>query len=234
MTKRIERVGKSVIAYDDALVSQIKEDWFEPSNWSEACVAPVDGRGQTLFVHHGDEDWVLRHYNRGGLARWVVADKYIWFGAARTRGFLEWDLLSYMTGLKLPVPPPVAARYIRHGGIYTADLLTRRIPKVQSLSRWLLAGDISKELWHGIGKVIAQFHRQRIDHADLSAHNIQIDSNEAIFILDFDRGRVRSGAGRWMRGNLNRLRRSLRKISRNSESLFSDQEWDWLLKGYRS
>lgn len=227
-------MGKSVIAYDDALADQVTEAWFEPSNWSEASIAAVDGRGRTLFLRDGDWHCVLRHYHRGGLARWLVADRYLWFGARRTRSFMEWDLLYYMTGLKLPVPLPVAARFIRHGGIYTADLLTRRIPDVQSLSRRLLDGDISKELWHGIGNVIAQFHRQRIDHADLNAHNIQIGSNDGIFILDFDRGRVRSSPGRWMRSNLKRLRRSLRKISRNSEPLFSDQEWDWLVKGYRS
>lgn len=234
MTKRIERMGKSVIVYDDALASQIEEAWFEPSNWPEASLAPEGGRGRTLFVTNGTQDWVIRHYYRGGLIRRLVEDEYPWFGANRTRSFREWELLRHLFGINLPVPRPVAARFIRRGIVYTADLITLRIGNVEPLSRRLVNRELSPHVWQNTGTLIARFHEARIDHADLNAHNIQINLKDEMFLLDFDRGRIRSGPGSWMQSNLTRLRRSLRKVSENSGSHFTDQEWTWLLQGYRA
>ncbi len=55
MTERIEKLGESVIVYDDSLVSQISEALFDPLSWDAAVpVAGVaGGRGTTLFVQHG-------------------------------------------------------------------------------------------------------------------------------------------------------------------------------------
>jgi len=168
------------------------------------------------------------------MIRRILLDQYPWFGANRTRSFREWDLLWHLLGLRLPVPRPIAARFIRRGIMYTADLITVRIADVQPLSGRLLDGELSPHVWQNTGMLIARFHAAGIDHADLNAHNIQIDRNDDMFLLDFDRGRVRPGPGGWMERNLKRLQRSLRKVSANSGAQFSDREWTWLLTGYRS
>lgn len=234
MTKRIERMGESVIVYDDELASQIEEAWFEPSSWPDAASVSTGGRGRTLFVTHNRQDWVIRHYYRGGMIRRFLDDEYLWLGENRTRSFREWNLLRHLVGIQLPVPRPVAARFIRRGLIYTADLITERIPDVHALSRRLMNGELTPSIWQETGMLIARFHAARIDHADLNAHNIQINSKNDLFLLDFDRGRVRSGPGTWTDSNLKRLRRSLQKVSANSGTRFSDQEWAWLVNGYRS
>lgn len=234
MNKRIERIGESVIVYDDELASQITESWFDPGHWPNASLVPDRGRGRTFFVAHGSQSWVVRHYYRGGMASRLLTDRYVWLGERQTRSFGEWGLLRRMTELGLPVPRPVAARYVRSGVFYTADLITVRIPDVQSLARCLANGELASTSWANIGELVARFHAAGIDHADLNAHNIQINSGGELFLLDFDRGCLRSGPGSWTQRNLERLHRSLRKIKRQSDVQYSGRNWNELVAGYRS
>lgn len=233
MTKRIERIGESVIVYDDALTDQITDAWFESSYWPDSAVAPDGGRGRTLFVTHDEQDWVIRHYYRGGMMSRLLTDTYLWLGADRTRSFREWALLERMVDLDLPVPRPVAGRFVRRGMLYTADLITVHIPGAKSLSRRFADGQLSPDAWRKTGELVGRFHRAGVDHADLNAHNIQIDADDEMYLLDFDRGSIRSRPGSWSERNLKRLRRSLEKISNQFDTPFSDQEWNWLLTGYR-
>jgi 3-deoxy-D-manno-octulosonic acid kinase len=69
-------------------------------------------------------------------------------------------------------------------------------------------------------------------HADLNAHNLQIDGLNRIFLLDFDRGRIRTDRSNWREANLARLHRSLAKISQDNSVHFTPREWRWLLDGY--
>jgi 3-deoxy-D-manno-octulosonic acid kinase len=234
VTKRVERIGESVIVYDDELASQITEAWFEPSHWTDVSAAPDGGRGQTLFVKCNQQDWVIRHYYRGGMARRILVDEYIWLGAKSTRSFREWALLEHMISMDLPVPHPVAGRFVRRGIIYTADLITVRIPDVKSFARRLVDRELSTDAWRSAGELVRQFHQAGIYHADLNAHNIQVNKNDEMFLLDFDRGSIRSAPGAWSERNLKRLKRSLGKISNQHDVQFSAQEWNWLLAGYRA
>ena len=76
------------------------------------------------------------------------------------------------------------------------------------------------------------------DLADLNAHNVLLDADGAVSVIDFDRGRLRAQSGGGARGiwatrNLERLRRSLAKISRGLPAgRYSVQEWEWLMAGY--
>jgi 3-deoxy-D-manno-octulosonic acid kinase len=209
---------------------------FEATTWAEAPVAPgySGGRGATRFIEHGDQRWVLRHYHRGGTIGRVLDDQFLWTGAERTRCFREWHLLAHMHELGLPAPRPVAARYQRTGLTYTADLITVLIPGVEPLSARLGKGPLRAEVWASVGRCVAAFHREQIFHADLTAHNLQISAADRVFLLDFDRGRVRDGGGRWRAANLARLHRSLAKISQDGSVRFTPQEWRWLLDGYQA
>jgi 3-deoxy-D-manno-octulosonic acid kinase len=229
----VEQVGRSVIVYDDTQVSHMREELFDASFWSERSEVASGGRGQALFVRHDDSDWVLRHYFRGGLIGRFLSDEYFWLGGARTRSFSEWDLLARLRQLELPVPQPVAARYIRRGLIYTADLITVRIPDVVPLPERLGHGPIESRLWQQIGALIGRFHLASVNHADLNAYNIQVDSADNFYLLDFDRGRLMPGGGAWTGGNLRRLERSLRKLSRAGGMEFGNKDWTELLTGYR-
>lgn len=233
--ERIARIGESVILYDGSLLNHFRESWFERSSWPAAQVAPgyAGGRGATLFIEHEGQQWVLRHYHRGGQVARFSRDTFIWSGEARNRAFAEWRLLARMAAVGLPAPKPVAARYVRRGLVYRADLITRRIPGVVPLSTRLATGGIGAGVWRKVGSCIARFHAAHVCHADLTAHNLQIDGDDRIFLLDFDRGRIMSGPGDWRARNLGRLHRSLRKISRDGAISFTDRDWEAILAGYR-
>jgi 3-deoxy-D-manno-octulosonic acid kinase len=232
----IERDGESVILYDRSLAGHPRAQWFEYSSWPDAPTAPgyAGGRGATLFIQWQGQDWVLRHYYRGGLIGRFVNDDFVWLGEERTRSFAEWRVLAELDRRQLPAPRPVAARYVRRGLRYTADLITAKIPDVMPLSTRLAQGPPGEQMWWRVGECIGRFHAQMVFHADLNAHNLQINGADAVFLLDFDRGCVMPGDGLWRRRNLDRLYRSLRKISRDGQVVFRESDWQILRDGYHS
>ncbi len=235
---RIARQDGNGIVYEDTLVSHADPTLFDSASWVTATLAPGDagGRGATLFIEHDGQQWVLRHFYRGGAIRRVLQDQFLWLGEERTRCFREWRLLDRLQSLGLPSPRPVAARYRRRGAVYTADLITVRIPGVESLSTRLrrspTGADVGPEVWMAVGRCIRSFHWANVFHADLNAHNLQIDGANRIFLLDFDRGRIRTDRSNWRAANLARLHRSLTKISQDGAAQFTSREWRWLLDGY--
>ncbi len=167
------------------------------------------------------------------MSRWLT-DQFLWLGRERSRAFREWSLLQRLTDLGLPSPRAVACRVVRHGMIYSADLITERIPDVVPLSTRLVDQGLDPAGWRSVGEMVARFHRHNVFHADLTAHNIQIDNSGRLFLLDFDRGKIMAGPGAWTRRNLARLQRSLNKISRENATGFNAGAWQQLLEGYRS
>jgi len=190
------------------------------------------GRGNTMFVGNVPRQFVLRHFVRGGLVGKAVRDHYVWTGADKTRAFMEWRMLAKMADSGLRVPRPAAARYCRHGPVYTADIITVRIPKVRPLSELIAAGSCDSAFWEALGRSVYAFHASGIYHADMNAHNLQIDADGELWMLDFDRGRLLR-PGPWQQRTLRRLHRSLYKIrSANPALHFSSENWDRFLEGY--
>jgi 3-deoxy-D-manno-octulosonic acid kinase len=208
---------------------------FEPGYWRErGRIEPAQrGRGSAWFIE-GPDPWVLKAYRRGGCIARLVADRYVWTGEARVRAFAEWRLLSYLHGHGVRVPQPVAARYRRGWFSYRCDLITRRLPGAVPLSAALAASELPESAWRAVGAAISGMHRLQVDHADLNAHNILIDGSGTVSLIDFDRGALRRGS-RWKRRNLERLRRSLDKISvALPPRRFGAAMWTALLAGYGS
>lgn len=212
------------------------ENLFDPKRWSaRGELAEVSGgRGSAWFIGNGESPWVLRHYRRGGFIARLTADQYWWLGEQRVRAFAEWRLLCYMKERGLRVPRPVAAWYRRAGLTYRCDIITERIVNARSLSAELALGALAQGGWQAVGLAIARLHAQGVDHADLNAHNILLDGNSNITVIDFDRGRVRP-PGTWRTRNLARLHRSLAKISAGlPPGRFTPEAWNHLLAGYQA
>jgi 3-deoxy-D-manno-octulosonic acid kinase len=224
--------GAGAILYDPSLVDQPSAADFEPSALERAgrlLRGTAGGRGSAWFVAaHGGGEWVLRHFRRGGLVARLVSDRYLYTGEARVRAFREFRLLAELARLGLPAPRPVAARCVRTGPFYRADLLTVAIPHVRSLAE--LAGTgLAAEAWRAVGACVRRFHDALVCHADLNAHNVLIDGRGAVWLVDFDRG-SRRAAGRWQEANLARLEHSLVKVAGPA---FGDAERRLLREGYR-
>lgn len=236
MTETIEKTASGAILYDRQIISQISEDRFRPAGWLHAEPVPgtlgSGGRGNTMFVGNVPRQFVLRHFMRGGLMGKVIRDSYVWTGEDNTRSFAEWRMLAKMVDKGLRVPRPAAARYRRYGLFYTADIITVRIPNVVPLSQAIAAEAFSAELWESLGEAVQEFHAQGVHHVDMSAHNVQIDNDGDLWMLDFDRGRLAS-PGPWQQQTLSRLHRSLQKIAALDPNLhFRSENWEQFLNGY--
>ncbi len=195
----------------------------------------AQGRGEAWFFTFNGGVFVLRHYRRGGWMQRLRDDRYLWLGLERTRAFREWRLLAQLTRSVFPVPVPLAARAVRQGLSYRADIVTHRIMSVHSLAKTLKTTAIDSEQWRLIGKIIRRFHDANIYHADLNAHNILINSRNEVYLIDFDKGKLRPKGHQWKVSNLHRLQRSLSKL-RRMESVFNYTHGDFndLEKGYAS
>jgi 3-deoxy-D-manno-octulosonic acid kinase len=215
------------------------EEIFEPDYWAarDELVEASGGRGSAWFISPGG-GWVLRHSRRGGLIAHLSTDGYLWAGEARVRTFAEWRLLAMLAARGLPVPTPIAARYVRRGPVYRCDLITERISGSRPLSGVLALAALEERAWRDIGAAIARLHGAGADHADLNAHNILLDAAGRVSVIDFDRGRLRvpsdprRPAG-WAVRNLSRLQRSLGKIASHlPPGRCSAAAWHWLMTGY--
>ena len=209
--------------------------WFDASYWRDRgeLDGEAQGRGTTHFIHSGKQHFVLRHYRRGGLVARLMRDRYFWRNESATRAFAEWQLLYHLHRAGLPVPAPVACRYRRHGFTYTADIITERLMDSMSLASALRRRGLPILGWITIGRCIRSFHDLGVCHPDLNAHNIMLVGDDAVYLIDFDRGQLRK-PGMWCDANLVRLRRSLEKVTYGlPPEHFSEADWHGLLDGYR-
>jgi 3-deoxy-D-manno-octulosonic acid kinase len=227
-------VAGGAMLYDDSSIGQPDPRIFEVDHWRSlpALESVQGGRGTVAFVRTATgQRWVLRHYRRGGaVAKWLD-DRYFWTGAPSTRAFREWRLLRRLREWGLPVPRPVAARYRRAGCFYRADLLTEELPTRTTLAQAVCAAPLDPVQWRRVGLSIGALHAHGVQHADLNAHNVLIAPGGDVYLLDFDRGRVRA-RGAWEQGVLARLRRSLEKVTAGVPAAhFGEAQWADLLRG---
>ncbi|RUM93674.1 MAG: 3-deoxy-D-manno-octulosonic acid kinase [Thiothrix sp.] len=215
----------------------INDDWFDPEKLrhKDLLQGEAQGRGNAWFVRLENTDCVLRHYYRGGAMAKLLHDRYIWTGLARTRAWQEWHLLAKLRELNLAVPLPIAAKVQREGLFYRADLITQQIPATQTLAQRLAIAPLTASLWRRIGKTIANFHNKSLWHADLNARNILINHHDKVFLIDFDKAKIRLPNNKWPQDNLQRLSRSLHKINNSGEPLHFDADnWKQLVQGYET
>ena len=228
-----QRDGGSIL-YDADRLDQADARVFDAGYWRsrDALAGQAAGRGTTWFVRHGDSQLALRRYRRGGLMAKLLADRFLWTGLKRTRAFREWRLTADLYQRGLPVPAPIAARVVRDGLFYRADLITQRVPGVESLTQRLQSSPLATEGWRRLGAQLRAFHDAGLDHADLNAHNILVNARDEFWLIDFDKARLRP-AGSWMQGNLGRLHRSLAKLRKLSTGFaWTAADWASLLQGY--
>jgi len=225
--------ARGAMLYDASRCDQPDERIFARDHWRVrgALEESAGGRGTVAFIRDGERRWVLRHYRRGGLVARLLGDSYLWTGANRTRPFREWRLLRELRAAGLPVPEPVAARYERRGLFYRADLITGEMPTRRTLAHALAAARLDAATWRAIGACVGRLHALGVHHADLNAHNLLLGDDGSVYVLDFDRGRIRP-RGAWQQAVLGRLQRSLRKVTTGlPPDRFDDAAWQALLAG---
>ena len=234
---QIQSTPDGAILFDPGAAAQaaFAPEFFDAARWQgrNGDDAVSGGRGGARFIEAPFGRCVLRHYRRGGMVARVMGDRYLWTGAERTRGFAEFRLLAALRKRDLPVPEPIAARYQRNGAHYRADLIMRRIEGVTTLAELLARQRADAQIAARVGTAIAQFHANGAYHADLNAHNVLLDA-DTVWLIDFDRGELRTPSRDWQQANLARLQRSLRKLgaARDGEAAFERALWNPLMAAY--
>lgn len=233
---RIVASGGEAMVFDAGLAEAPTREWFDPAWWAGkgALDAGGGGRGGVAFLETPVGPCVLRHYRRGGLVAPLLGDRYLWNGRNRSRGFAEFGLLAALRARGLPVPVPIAARCVRHGLYYNADLITRTIENARTLADVITARSFDSALAREVGALVARFHATGVDHADLNAHNILLADGK-LWLVDFDRGEIRGTGTAWKLANLARLKRSLLKVGacNHDEAKLDREIWSPLMRGYQ-
>lgn len=201
------------IWFDDALLHEDPSQCCNPEFWRQnnKVIGSASGRGTTWFVQLQQTQGALRHYRRGGLFGKLVADFYWFAGWEKSRSYQEFMLLNHLRDAGVNVPRPIAARVQKHGLLYKADLLSEKVPNARDLVSILQESPISNELYRKIGREIRKMHDAQVNHTDLNIHNILIDDQEKVWIIDFDKCFVQKNGDGWKKQNLERLRRSFEK-----------------------
>jgi 3-deoxy-D-manno-octulosonic-acid transferase len=231
--------GSSTQWHDATLLGGLPVSWYMKNGSEAASRLLRGGRGKVKLLQDGSAQFVLRHYQRGGLIGKVLGDRFLRKKPFLSRAMQEYHLLSLMYAWHLPVPQVVAAHHHAGSLFDRCDLLMRYVENSESLHTMLCDQLLEKNVWIDIGHMIARFHAHQVDHVDLNCHNILLRSVEQDGVqliqpslIDFDKCNLREGDD-WKQSNLDRLRRSLRKEKRLKSDLhWQEEHWQWLLDGY--
>lgn len=209
---------KQTIWYDDSILGESPEQCCDPEYWQQQnkIIGSAQGRGTTWFVALDKIDAALRHYRRGGLFGKLVKDHYIFTGWEKTRSYQEFQLLNTLIETGVNVPKPIAAKAVKRTFCYQADLLSQKVPNARDLVAILQEKSLSKEIYQKIGNEIRKMHAAQVNHTDLNIHNILIDDNDKVWIIDFDKCYQQAG-DTWKQSNWDRLKRSfIKEVSKKS------------------
>ncbi|KOO02897.1 3-deoxy-D-manno-octulosonic acid kinase [Vibrio nereis] len=222
-----------MIWFDEKLLSPNEADYaFDINYWQQQkkVVGSAQGRGTTWFIQLDALQAALRHYRRGGLFGKLISDRYLFHGWRKTRCFQEWHLLALMREQGIRVPRPIAARAIKSGISYRADLLSEKVPNARDLVSILEERPLDAAVYRKIGDEIRKMHHAQVNHTDLNIHNILLDNNEQVWLIDFDKCYQQSGDA-WKQDNWDRLKRSFEKEQKKRQIHWTADEFKLLLSG---
>lgn len=229
------RQGDVLFLFDAARIAagQLASLFAAPGGTHDAAPLLGGGRAPVVVATHQGRRYVLRHYRRGGALASLSGDRYVWNGAALSRPWREWRLLACLHAEGFAVPRPLAARLVRGGLIYRADLATELIAGARTLAEALRHAPLDESRWRALGALLSTFHRRGVCHADLNANNVLLDETGGLWLIDFDRARIRRAGAGWREANLARLRRSLDKLADAGGPLYlAEADWAALRDAY--
>ena len=117
------------------------------------------------------------------------------------------------------------------GLYYQADIILKKISSARDLHHILLANSLTTDVWKKIGQTIAKFHHYQIYLHDLNIHNIMLDIENEVWLIDFDKCQIRQGSN-WKNSNIARLKRSFEKEKRLHNIYWQLADWQILISAY--
>jgi 3-deoxy-D-manno-octulosonic acid kinase len=221
------------IWFDEELLSVDPTSCFDPNYWHSEnnIIGSATGRGTTWFVKLESVKGALRHYRRGGLFGKLVSDNYLFSSWEKTRSFQEFNLLKHLQREGVNVPKPIAARAVKTGLTYRADILSELVPHASDLVDILMVRELSEQEYLTIGKQIRAMHDAGVNHTDLNIHNLLLDDKGLVWIIDFDKCAL-GATETTKQANLERLLRSFEKERIKRSIRWNKKSWQVILNGY--
>lgn len=210
------------------------ENVFNIDFWREqnAVIGSAQGRGTTWFIQLPSTQAAIRHYHRGGLLGKLIHDHYIFTGWEKTRSIAEYHLLNHLADNGVHVPRPIAARAVKEGPTYRADIISEKVANARDLVDILQSSSLTDQQYIEIGKQIKKMHSQQVNHSDLNIHNILLDKHNKVWLIDFDKCYFQDGEA-WKQSNIARLKRSFLKEQKKRSIHYQESHFTALLSGYQ-
>jgi len=191
------------------------------------------GRGGAMRVTlRGGKVVFVRQYLRGGLVRFFVHDLFL-LRPPRPMRELEATETARAAGCHVPIVHAVAVE--ESGPFYRGWIVTSAIDGARAYIDVLAAGDEAARaaLLTAAGAAIRGLHDAGVYHPDLNGHNLLVDAEGKVAVIDFDRAVVAApGLSRLAQKGRDRFWRSLRKLSGERGLALGEAERRWLERGY--
>ena len=193
----------------------------------------ASGRGGARrIVLRGGKVVFLRKYLRGGMVRHFVRDLYL-LRPPRPIQELVATETARAAGCRVPIVHAVAVE--ESGPFYRGWIVTSAVEGGRSYIDVFAAADEAARgsLLAAAGSAMRDLHDAGVYHPDLNGHNLLVDADGEVAIIDFDRAQLAPPA-RHRLGEKGRDRfwRSLKKLTAARGLALGDDERRWLERGY--
>jgi len=191
--------------------------------------------GARRLVLRGGKVVYVRQYLRGGLVRFFVRDLFL-LRPPRPMRELEATETARAAGCHVPIVHAVAVQ--ETGPFYRGWIVTSAIDGARAYFDVLAQADEAgrASLLTAAGASIRGLHDAGVYHGDLNGHNLLVDADDKVAVIDFDLAVVAApgarGLSRLALQGRDRFWRSLRKLSDQRGIALADAERRWLEHGY--
>jgi len=201
----------------------------------------LKGRGASYRVDADGDEWVVRHYWRGGAFGPLLEDRYP--AGPRPRPFRELMVSHAARERGVPTPRVVAAVVYPGRTFYRGDLATAYVPDSADLADVTFGngGSIGADRvagWRAAGVLVRVMAERGLRHPDLNLRNILLYGSPGeprACVLDLDRARLDDGPLRPVDRDamVARLHRSRRKLERKYGQRVDDRSLWAFAEGLR-
>jgi hypothetical protein len=188
--------------------------------------------GARRLILRGGKVVFIRKYLRGGLMRHFVRDLYLLRPPRPVRELMATET-ARAAGCRVPIVHAVAVE--ESGPFYRGWIVTSAIEGARAYIDVFAAADEAARgvLLAAAGSAIRNLHDAGVYHPDLNGHNLLIDADGEVAVIDFDRA-VLAAPDRYRLAEKGRDRfwRSLLKLTTARGFAIGEMERRWLERGY--
>lgn len=193
----------------------------------------ASGRGGARrIVLGGGKIVYLRAYRRGGLVRHFLKDRFL-LRPPRPLRELAATETARAAGCRVPIVHAVAVEEL--GLFYRGWIVTSAIDGARAYIDVLAEADEGGRaaLLKAAGTAIRALHDAGVHHVDLTGHNLLVDEDGEVAVIDFDRAVLEKPVRHHLaEKGRDRFWRSLGKLTAGRGSALAESERRWLERGY--